>query len=101
MNNPLKEEPKQISPSDMLRILCESWGFALHIAGEIYHHNGHVETLNGGFSLFNVQDGHELRFRFDKCEAKVYADGLIELTSGLAQKFKFVVLQEMNIKELC
>lgn len=101
MNNPLKAEPKQISPSDMLNILCESWGFALSGYGEIYHYDDNVETLEDGFSLHSHQDGHELRFRFDKCEAKVYADGLIELTSRLKQKFKFVVLQEMNIKELC
>ena len=101
MNNPLKEEPKLIDRTDLLDILCESWGFALNGYGVIYFYCDEIETMEDEFSLFSADQGHEIRFKFDNCEAKLYADGLIELTSKLKQKFKFVVLQEMNIKELC
>jgi hypothetical protein len=101
MNNPLKEEPKSISPSDLLDILCESWGFSLQseTGSEIYHYDDNVETIRDTFSLFSRQDGHDLLFKLDKCDAKIYADGLIELTSKLKQKFKFLVLQEMRVRE--
>ena len=104
MNNPLKAEPKQISPSDMLNILCESWGFSLQReeGSVIYHYDDNVETIRDTFTLFCRERGHsDLLFKLDKCDAKLYADGLIELTSKLKQKFKFLVLQEMRVRELC
>ncbi len=101
MNNTLKAESKPISPSDLLDILCESWAFVLQseFGSEVYHYDNNVETMRDTFSLFSRQDGHDLRFKLDKCDAKIYADGLIELTSKLKQKFKFLVLQEMRVKD--
>lgn len=99
MNNPLKAEPKLIDRTDLLDILCECWGFALNGYGVIYSYCDEIETMEDEFSLFSANDGHEIRFKFDNCEAKVYADGLIELTSKLKQKFKFLVLQKMRVKE--
>ena len=102
MNNTLKAESKPISPSDLLDILCESWGFALQReeGSVIYHYDDNVETIRDTFTLFCRERGHsDLRFKLDKCDAKVYQDGLIELTSKLKHKFKFVVLQEMRVKD--
>ena len=96
MNNPLKAEPKPINATNLRNILESSWGLAYKGVSEIWYYNNDSESLDE-FSLFCGIDGAERKFKFD-CDAKLYADGFVELTSCINSKLKFIVLQEVNVK---
>ena len=96
MNDPLKAESKPINATNLRNILESSWGLAYKGGSEIWYYKNDLESFDK-FSLFCRDDGAEINFKFD-CDAKLYADGSVELTSRFNSKFKFIVLHKVNVK---